>query len=138
MPIAAFATLHVSAYIKTILSAAGASETAGGLLRRPLNAVLARDKDIMRFVAVCEIMLAPIILLMIFSGKTTLFMPFVYYRFVCMRYSSRRNPYNRAMFHELRLALETMTSQASCPQLVKNLGDKLINLVIRFAPQQYA
>ena len=29
------------------------------------------------------------------SGRAGIFIPFVYYRFLCMRYQSRRNPYNK-------------------------------------------
>ena len=64
MPIAAFAILHVSAYLRTMLSVMSVAENAG-IIRKPLNAVITRDKDIMKFVALCEIMLMPTIFLMI-------------------------------------------------------------------------
>lgn len=136
MPIAAFALLHISAYTKTLFNVMSVPESS--VVRRMLNLVLSRDKDIMRFIALCEIMLVPTIFVMIFSGKSGLFIPFIYYRFLCMRYSSRRNPYNRIMFYELRVILESYTNQASCPQMVKNLSQRLINLVTRFAPPPMA
>lgn len=37
--------------------------------------------------------------------------PFIYYHFLTLRYTSRRNPYTRNMFHELRLATETVANQ---------------------------
>ena len=77
-----------------------------------------------------------IILAFDFSGKCGIFVPFMYYRFVCMRYQSRRNPYNRVMFHELRLIAEHYTSQPTCPTMLRNLTQRIIALVSRFAPPQ--
>ena len=135
MPIAAFALLHVCAYVKTLLGKMGIPESSV-LVRKGINVVLVRDKEIMRFVALCEIMLVPTIFVMIFTGKSGLFIPFIYYRFLCMRYSSRRNPYNRLMFYEIRVSVENYTNQASCPQMVRNMSQRLINLCARFAPPQ--
>jgi hypothetical protein len=38
--------------------------------------------------------------------------PFIYYQFLTLRYTSRRNPYTRNMFHELRLATESVANNA--------------------------
>jgi hypothetical protein len=118
------------------MNATGASESA--VIRRPLNAISARDKDIMRFAALCEIMLVPTIFVMMFSGKIGVFVSYIYYRFLCMRYTSRRNPYSRIMFYELRVGIESYTGQPSCPQMVKNLTQRAIDLIIRFSPAQTA
>jgi hypothetical protein len=136
MPVISFAICHVATYLRQLLGVMGAPES--NFLRRPLNAISGRDKDIMRFAALCEILLVPTIFVMIFTGKIGLFIPFIYYRFLSMRYTSRRNPYSRIMFYELRVGLETYSSQPSCPQMVKNMTQRLINLVIRFAPPQMA
>ena len=48
----------------------------------------------------------PMTVVYLFTGRTWLVVPLVYYRFLGLRYSSRRNPYTRAVFYELRLALE--------------------------------
>lgn len=133
MPIMAFALLHVTVYTNQILNLAGGPESFG-LIRKALIFITSKDKDIMRFVALCEIIMAPIILFMIFTGKSGIFVPFIYYRFICLRYQSRRNPYNRVMFYELRVALEYYSNQPSCPQFVRNLTQRFIGLVIRFAP----
>ena len=39
--------------------------------------------------------------------------PFIYYHFLTLRYTSRRNPYTRNMFHELRLATEAAVPEDS-------------------------
>jgi transmembrane protein 33 len=42
------------------------------------------------------------VVIFVFSGRTSIVTPFIFYRFLGLRYSSRRNPYTRAIFHELR------------------------------------
>ncbi len=73
-------------------------------------------------------------MLFLFSGKSTIFMPFVYYRFLSMRYQSRRNPYNRIMFYELRVAIESFVANPNCPVFVRNLIQRLIGVISRLAP----
>jgi len=137
MPVTAFALLHLSAYSKNILNLAFGAE-GGAPLRKLFNIVLSRDKEIMRFVAMNEIIIMPTLIIMIFMGRAGIFLPFVYYRFICMRYQSRRNPYNRIMFYELRTLVDYYSSQPTCPGFVRNLSQSLINFVQRFAPPQTA
>jgi len=72
----------------------------------------------------------------IWSGKGTIFMPFVYFRFLSMRYQSRRNPYNKQMFYELRVTIEYLVSKPSCPQMVRNMAQRVIGVISRMAPVQ--
>lgn len=134
MPIAGFAVLHCAAYLKTLINLNG-SETSYGPVRQLVNKITSKDKDIMRFVAINEIMIFPTLIFMIFVGKVTLFMPFVYYRFLSMRYQSRRNPYNKQMFYELRITIEYLISKPNCPQIVRNLCQRGIGTISRMAPQ---
>ncbi|CAF1057408.1 unnamed protein product [Brachionus calyciflorus] len=134
VPIVAFALLHISAYARNLLNIVGPNSF--GFVLKGINYVTSRQRDLMRFVAINEILLAPTILFMILTGKCGLFVPFIYYRFICMRYQSRRNPYSREMFYELRRAIEYYTSQPNCPQIFKNLSHRLIGLVTKLAPPQ--
>lgn len=135
----------------------------------------------MRFAAINEILLMPCLILMIFrlvfisnklrfiflnfffllkfkffSGRAGIFIPFVYYRFLCLRYQSRRNPYNRFVdilkngiivsifyfeiyrqaFYEMRITAEYYSQQPKCPQMVRNIALKAIAFICRLAPQQ--
>ena len=65
-----------------------------------------QSRNILRLIAFSEIFLMPMTVVYLFTGRTWLVVPLVYYRFLGLRYSSRRNPYTRAVFYELRLALE--------------------------------
>ena len=59
---------------------------------------------------------------------------FVYYRFVYLRYASRRNPYSRNTFSELRLLAETYALKPQCPEAVRNIVFKVIAGISRLAP----
>jgi len=131
MPVAGFALLHIASYSKTLLTLSGIQIS---FLKKAVDAVCAKDKDLMRFVAINEIIMCPTILVMIFAGKCGIFVPFIYYRFIGMRYQSRRNPYNRIMFYELRVMVEHYATQPSCPRFVGQCSQHLINLVSRMAP----
>lgn len=66
-----------------------------------------RDREtgtLLTFAAAWEVMLWPMTIVMALSGKTMLFMPFLYFHFIKTRYQSRRNPYCRLAFI-LRLRL---------------------------------
>lgn len=69
-----------------------------------------------------------------FRGRAGLMTPFVYYHFLALRYSSRRNPYNRNMFHELRLATEVLANNPRLPLFCKKIIHSGIALVERLAP----
>ena len=59
---------------------------------------------------------------------------FVYYRFVSLRYASRRNPYSRNTFTELRVVAETYAQKPQCPEAVRNIVFKAIAGISRLAP----
>lgn len=60
--------------------------------------------------------------------------PFIYYHFLTLRYSSRRNPHTRNMFHELRLATEAFANNPKAPPIVGKVLHTAIRLVSRLAP----
>ena len=86
-----------------------------------ISLVELQSRNILRMVAFQEIFLLPFSAIMIFAGKTSLATPFLYYRFLSMRYSSRRNPYCRTICHELRLAVEALAYNPKCPGWAKNV-----------------
>ncbi|ETE57318.1 Transmembrane protein 33 [Ophiophagus hannah] len=64
-------------------------------LRNLLDKLNANQQNILKFIACNEIFLMPATVFMLFSGQGSLLQPFIYYRFLTLRYSSRRNPYCR-------------------------------------------
>lgn len=74
----------------------------------------------------------------IFSGRASLMTVFIYYRFLTLRYASRRNPYTRETFTQLRLVTENYTQKPSCPGTVRNIAIKVIEFISRLAPPTVA
>ncbi len=60
-----------------------------------------------------------------------------FYPSVCfsiIRYSSRRNPYTRAVFYELRMSLEEAAAAPNFPNFARGLVHKGIRMVSNMAP----
>lgn len=67
-------------------------------------------------------------------GRAGLMTPFIYYHFLTLRYTSRRNPHTRNMFHDLKLKVESIASNPKAPPIIGNVLRKAIALVTRLAP----
>ncbi|GAB1601552.1 transmembrane protein 33-like [Argonauta hians] len=132
-PLFLFALLHACDYTKNILSIIESSSLH--FVRNLIEKLEVQQPNILRFIACNEIFLMPGIVLMIFSGKASLFLPFIYYRFIAMRYTSRRNPYCRTLFHEMRITVEMLCSKPQCPAIVRNICYKGIAIISRLSPQ---
>ncbi|XP_052795344.1 transmembrane protein 33-like [Mya arenaria] len=133
VPIFLFALLHACSYTKNLLNVLGPNSMM--FMRNLIAKLQAHQTNVLRFIACSEIFLMPALVFMTFSGRATIFHPFVYYRFLTLRYASRRNPYCRTLFYELRLTVEYLCNNPRCPQFVRNIGFKSIALISRFAPQ---
>lgn len=133
VPVFLFAILHAQKYTQQILNVVGPDSL--GIVRRMLAKLEANQFGILRFIACTEIFLMPAILFMMFTGHASIFLPFIYYRFLTLRYGSRRNPYCRQLFGELRLASENLCSSPSCPAFIRNITYKMIAFISRLAPQ---
>jgi len=134
VPVFLFATLHGASYSLTLLDTLGQNSWWGA--RMLISFVELQSRNMLRMIAFNEIFLMPMLVLFIFSGQASLITPLVYMRFLSLRYSSRRNPYCRTMFHELRLALEHVASMQQCPAILRSLVYKAIQLVTRIGGQQ--
>lgn len=132
IPVFLFAVLHAASYSLTLLDALGQNSWWGA--RMLISLVELQSKNILRTIALTEILMMPLIIVFVFTGRASLLAPFLYYRFIGLRYSSRRNPYTRAMFHELRTGLEESASKPSFPQGVRSLLYRAINFVSGLAP----
>ncbi|XP_005093848.1 transmembrane protein 33 [Aplysia californica] len=132
IPIFLFALLHACSFTKTVLNLMGPQSMM--FVRNAVMKLEAQQVNILRFIASTEIFLMPAIVILVFSGKASFFLPFLYYRFLTLRYSSRRNPYNRTLFSEFRQAVEFLCSKPQCPQFVRNLCFSSIGFISRLAP----
>ncbi|XP_059488007.1 Krueppel homolog 2 [Neocloeon triangulifer] len=134
LPVVLFAMLHSASYSLTLLDQLGQNSWWGA--RMLISLVEFQSVNILRMVAFTEILLMPFVFIMIFLGKAGLLTPFIYYNFLTLRYSSRRNPYTRNMFREIRVNLENVANKPSFPAFLKGPVHSGIALVSRLAPRQ--
>lgn len=135
VPIALFALLHSASFSLTLLDQADSGGRTGWWLGRALvSLVELQSRHILRLAAFTEIFLMPLTVVLVFAGHVSLLTPFMYYRFLGLRYSSRRNPYTRSIFYELRVSFEQAAASPSCPAFAKGLVHRSINLVSGLAP----
>lgn len=132
LPIFMFAILHSISYSLLILSKLGHNNTWATQILTSIANV--HQRNILRLVAFAEVCLMPVIVLWLFSGKGSLLTPFAYYRFLSLRYASRRNPYTRNVFHEMRISLEAFANTPGRNPNLKNLCQKMINFALYLAP----
>merc|ERR1712013_208212 len=128
--------LHFATYSLALLDTLGQNSWWGA--RMLISLVEFQSRNILRMVAFNEIFLMPFSIMMIFTGKTTIITPFLYYRFLGLRYASRRNPYCRTMFHELRLSMEALAHSPKCPGFAKNIIYKGVAFISNLAPAMEA
>lgn len=138
IPVALFALLHTVSFTKKLLDILG----SGGIFsmslirsaRKAIEKVEMHQQGLLRFIACTEIMLMPAVILMALSGQAGIVIPFVYYRFLGLRYASRRNPYCRLLFTELRQSVEQLASHPRCPGFLRTFVFKFTAFIEKLAP----
>lgn len=131
-PIFLFALLHFASYTLSLLDVVGQNNALGS--RFLISLVEFQHRNILRAAAFVEIFLMPLCVVSLFLGRVSLITPFVYYRFLLLRYSSRRNPYTRNMFHELRMTAEYAVNKPGIPVFLRNAVNRAIVFISGFAP----
>ncbi|XP_022902895.1 Krueppel homolog 2 [Onthophagus taurus] len=136
VPVVLFAILHAASYSLTLLDTMGQNSWWGARLL--ISIVEFQSRNILRLAAFTEIMLMPLTVILILMGKAGLLTPFIYYHFLVQRYTSRRNPYTKNMFHELRVWMDTVAAKPSVPGIVKNFLKRIVDITCRLAPPMQA
>ncbi|XP_071530224.1 transmembrane protein 33 [Panulirus ornatus] len=131
-PIFMFALLHFASYSLGLLDVMGQNNALGS--RFLISLVEYQHRNILRGAAFVEIFLLPLCIILLFLGRVNLLTPFVYYRFLTLRYSSRRNPYTRNMFYELRVTMEYMVNKPGIPVFLRNAVNRSIVFISGLAP----
>jgi transmembrane protein 33 len=127
VPIATFAFLHSCSFLSQIL-------TQFPALQQQCNRVTDSQVNLLRFIALNEIILMPILILSILVVRSNFLLIFMYYRFLTLRYASHRNPYTRNLFFELRQAVEQLCARPACPPIIARACHNTIAFVNRLAP----
>ncbi|CAL1262906.1 unnamed protein product [Larinioides sclopetarius] len=130
LPVFLFAVLHSVHYSVVILNKLGQLNLARSLAEAAEN----HQRNILKLVAFTEVCLMPVTVIWLLSGKGSLLAPFAYYRFLTFRYASRRNPYTRNVFHEMRIVIEAFANTPGRNMTLKNMCNKIINYTLYLAP----
>lgn len=132
LPISLFAGLHAAAQIVKVLTAIG--HGGSSICLRLASLAHQHTTNCLGIIACGEIFLIPVLISMIFVGKASLFVPFVYYRFLTLRYASQRNPSTRQAFAQMRYSLDQVAASPNCPQPVRSLIYSSVGFISRLAP----
>jgi hypothetical protein len=127
IPITTYAILHSCSFLSQIL-------TNYPKIKYYLDRITENHANLLRFVALNEIILMPLLILSIFVARSNLLLIFMYYRFLTLRYASHRNPYTRTLFYELRQSVEQLCNRPSCPPIIARICHSTIAFVNRLAP----
>ncbi|CAG4960523.1 unnamed protein product [Colias eurytheme] len=132
VPIFLFAMLHAASYSLVILDTLG--QNSLWVVRIGISLVEFQARNILRAAALAEIVLFPLIAFLALLGYSGLLSPFMYYYFVTWRYTSRRNPYTRNTFRELREFAERTAARPALPAPLRSALLAAVQLVCRLAP----
>jgi len=136
LPVVLFAVLHSASYSLTLLDTLGQNSWWGARLL--ISLVEFQTRNILRLAAFAEIFLMPLVIMLVFMGRAGIMTPFIYYHFLVLRYSSRRNPYTRNMFYELRIATEAVANNGKTPGVLKKIIHGGVKFISRLAPPMQA
>lgn len=131
-PVVLFAVLHSASYSQRLLDTLRQNSLWG--LRLFISLVEFQTRNILRLAAFAEIFIMPLVVVLVFLGKAGIMTPLVYYQFLLLRYSSRRNPYTRNVFYELRLFTENFANGARTPPVVRKVLRSSVRCISWFAP----
>ncbi|KAK6626108.1 hypothetical protein RUM43_006413 [Polyplax serrata] len=99
-----------------------------------ISLVEIQSRNLLKLISVTEIILMPFTVILLLLGYASLFTPLLYYQFLCLRYASRRNPYTRNLFHELRIVLEKTANKPGIPQFIRQAILTIVSVGCKLAP----
>ncbi|BFF93432.1 Krueppel homolog 2 [Drosophila madeirensis] len=130
VPVLLYSVLHASSYSLKLLDLIGQNSWWGA--RFIISIVEFQAANILKATAFCEIFIMPYAIVLTFMSHAGLMTPIIYYHYVVMRYTSRRNPYPRNAFAELRITFEALAARS--PPAVAKIIRGGIGIVSRLAP----
>ncbi|CAD5221476.1 unnamed protein product [Bursaphelenchus xylophilus] len=131
-PISGYSLYHTTLYLMQLSEAIGQTNAAWAKAAGQFRQLY--SNTLLSTIACVEIFLFPVLAAMIFTGKASFMFIFLYYRFLWLRYTSRRNPHTRLAFQQLKHSLLEVAERPACPGLAKTFIFNSISVVERFAP----
>lgn len=135
MPLIAFALMHACSYLLKLFNETNMKQLS--FIQNAATYIRSKNAFLLQFIAMNEIFLMPIVVYLAFTGNG-IFLPIIYYRFLLLRYSSERNPYNRMCFQQLNVVALQFANKPSCPGFVRTVVYRAQGLIQRLAPQTRA
>jgi len=132
MPLIAFALMHSCSYIAKLFNETNCKQIS--FVQNAVNYIRSKNTSLLQFIAMNEIFLMPMVIYLAFTGHG-IFLPIIYYRFLLLRYSSERNPYNRMCFQQLNALCMEFARRPSCPGVVRSIIFKGQEVIARMAPR---
>lgn len=135
-PIVVFAVLHSASYLHKLIATTGSVDAISTSVQGLTSKIVERNMQtsILTFIASMEVMVFFVSIVMVFVGRGSLLIPFFYYRFLQLRYMSRRNPYSRLVFGQLRMKVEAMAQNESTPAFAKKGLHMLVSVASKLSP----
>lgn len=131
-----YCLLQSSVFLNNILKECNGASWAS--LKAQLNRLLQNQQKLLRLSATAEIFIMPLVLVQLFTGQCgSILTPLVYYQFLMLRYMSRRNPYVRTAFTELKMSINQLIYKPGCPAVVRTVVTKIMSLIERLSPVSY-
>ncbi|EGT36794.1 hypothetical protein CAEBREN_14772 [Caenorhabditis brenneri] len=131
LPVTVYAALHACTFITKMLRHTG---NCLPIVARMEQFISHQTPNALGIIACSEIFLVPLLVSLIFSGKGSLLLPFAYYRFLSLRYASRRNPSTRQAFAQMKGSLQNVAASGSCPAIVSSFIYRAIDFISARAP----
>ncbi|CAP33932.1 Protein CBG15760 [Caenorhabditis briggsae] len=131
LPVTIYAALHACTFVTKILRETGHNLS---LVPKLEQFTAHQTQNALGIIACSEIFLIPLLVSLIFSGQGSLFLPFAYYRFLSLRYASRRNPSTRQAFSQMRGSLQNVAGSPSCPGVISAFIYRAIDFISARAP----
>ncbi|XP_020300678.1 Krueppel homolog 2 [Pseudomyrmex gracilis] len=133
-PVFLFAIMHFASYSLTLLDCLGHNSWWGARLL--ISLVEFQSRNILRLIALSEIIILPFTAVLVFTGRVGLLTPFIYFQFLKLRLASQRNPFTRNVFYELRNGLSSVSKKQGVPDIVRRMIEVLLTLTQQMAPMR--
>lgn len=134
LPVFMFAALHVANFTRQMLETTRGTPVKDQGLESILTLFSARTPWILKMAATAEVCLMGLILINCFRGKLSFVAVFLYYRFLYLRFASKRNHYTRLVFSQLRNSAERAIATPGCPAIIGRVVTTCIAIIIRISP----
>ncbi|KAI0988524.1 hypothetical protein GJ496_004477 [Pomphorhynchus laevis] len=126
-PMGLYASLQLTSFLSQLILPYTNKFTVQ--IRPIITKILIHQREILRAIALCELLLFPILIFCAFTKRAALFTPIGYYNFIRLRYNSKRNPYTRETVSSLMNLARIKINTPACPSQIKSYGNSILDFI---------